>query len=65
MEMENSRDSVGGSGVASSDNVGPEIRAWLNMRVCQRRLTNPNPVHIVGIFGINILGQDIGHLGLP
>jgi hypothetical protein len=56
---------VGGSGVGSSDNVGPEIRAWLNdEKFVNGGLTNPNPVLILKLqdsSGINILGTGIGH----
>ena len=56
---------VGGSGPASSDVIGPEIRAWLNdERFVNGGLTNENPVLILKLkdsSGINILGTGIGH----
>ena len=56
---------VGGSGAASNDNEGPEIRAWLNdEKFLNGGLTNSVPILIVKLIdssGINILGTGIGH----
>ena len=56
---------VGGSDSASTDNVGPEIKAYLNdEKFVNGSITNNRPVLIVKLqdsSGINILGTGIGH----
>jgi len=56
---------VGGSGAGSTDNEGPEIRAWLNdEKFVNGGLTNETPVLILKLqdsSGINIIGTGIRH----
>ena len=56
---------VGGSGAGSSDNLGPEIKAWLNdEKFVNGGITNETPILIMKLqdsSGINILGTGIGH----
>ncbi|HKP32183.1 MAG TPA: type IX secretion system sortase PorU, partial [Chitinophagaceae bacterium] len=56
---------VGGSDSGSSDNVGPEIKAYLNdEKFVNGSITNNRPLLIVKLHdtsGINILGTGIGH----